>query len=80
MSSRLTHFLIQLAEDPVKLQEFQRNPRQALVGARLSAAQRTAILSRSTLKIRKCLLPDGGTMAPVWVRPIQVVAQLRLAT
>jgi hypothetical protein len=73
MSNNLTDLLIQLGEDPAKLQEFQKNPDFVMEAAGLSEAQRTAVISRDGQAIVQSLIAEGQILAPVWVRPLEVL-------
>jgi len=55
MSDRLTMFLVNLATDPDRLQEFARDPGGALDAAGLTAEERAAVLSRDTAVVRQAL-------------------------
>ena len=60
MSDRLTDFLVNLATDPDKLQQYAADPGASMDAAGLTPEERTAVLSRDTATIRQAM---GQSMA-----------------
>lgn len=71
MSNHLAGFLIELGENPQRLQDFRDNPRRAMRRAGLSTAERRAIASGDGMHIRHALTPDDP-YRPVWVQEIVI--------
>lgn len=55
MSDRLTNFLVSLATDPDKLQQYAQDPTAALDAAGLTAEEKAAVLSADTARVRSAL-------------------------
>jgi hypothetical protein len=55
VSETLTHFLVDLASDPNRMQAFLTNPRGVLDQSTLTAGQKSAVLSRDNGAIRRAL-------------------------
>ena len=55
MSDRLTNFLVTLATDPDKLQQYAQDPNGALDAAGLTAEERAAVLSKDNAMVRSAL-------------------------
>lgn len=71
MSTNLVGFLIELGENPVRLDEFRRDSASMMLRANLSRKERTAVASGDGSQIRRALSPDGDFL-PVWVQQIVV--------
>ena len=69
MSKNLASFLIELGENPMRLDEFRRDSATAMLHANLSKGERTAVASGDGAQIRRALSPDGD-FKPVWVQQI----------
>jgi hypothetical protein len=52
MSQRLTQFLIELSQDPLKRELFDRDPEGAMTAAGLGIADQNVILARDAAKVR----------------------------
>jgi hypothetical protein len=52
MSQKLTRFLIELSEDPVRRQRFESDPEGAMAAAGLSAVDKELVLARDAGRLR----------------------------
>lgn len=61
MSDKLTHFLIDLASDPVRMDAFQADPAGMLATSLLTGEEQSAVLTRDGHRVRSAL---GFSLAP----------------